>query len=103
MNNKRKEEIKKIVEASGQEIDLLDPLIEDVVFLEGKLKELKDYPFIDVNPKKPTQQRTTPAGKQYKELLQQYINCIKVIISAIGSENIEEDSPLRKWVKGKFG
>lgn len=92
-----------IVGKFGQDIDLLEPLIEDVVFLEDKLKELKKYPFIDVNPNKPTMQRTTPAGKQYKELLQQYINCIKVIISAIGSENIEEDSPLRKWVKGKFG
>lgn len=103
MDDKRKKEIMQIVETSGQDIDLLEPLIEDVVFLEDRLKELKKYPFIDVNPNKPTQQRTTPAGKQYKELLQQYINCIKVIISAIGSENIEEDSPLRKWVKGKFG
>lgn len=101
---KRKNEILEIVrKAGGQDTDLLEPLIEDVAFLEERLKELKQYPFIAVNPKNATQQRTTPAGKQYKELLQQYINCIKVIISTIGSENIEEDSPLRKWVKGKFG
>lgn len=91
---KREEELKKIV---GEDIILLQ-LIEEVLFLEEKLKNLKELPFIQVNPKNKNQQKATVAGKQYKELLQQYINCIKVINAKFDHEG-EEDSPLRKWVK----
>lgn len=59
-------------------------------FLEGRLKELKDLPFIRVNPKDPSQQKTTPAAKQYKELLQQYINLVKAY-SAFTEETGQKD------------
>ena len=102
--NKRKQEIVDVLgDVSDAELKIIDPLINDVVFLEEKLDELKEYPFISVNPKNKTQQKTTPAGKQYKELLQQYINCIKVIISLVGEQNDSEESPLRSWLKNRIG
>jgi len=103
-SKQRKNEIMAAIGEVGEtELKVLEPLIGDMVFLEGQLDELKQYPFINVNKKNPVQQKTTPAGKQYKELLQQYINCLKVIISFIGEQNVSEDSPLRKWLKNKVG
>lgn len=91
----RKEEL---LRAIKNDITLM-PLIDEVVFLENQLEELKKLPFIKVNPKNPAQQKSTPAQKQYKELLQQYVNIIRVLIRATGTDESDEESPLRKWVK----
>lgn len=76
-------------------------LLEEKVFLENRLEELRKLPFIKVNPKNLSQQKTTPAGKQYKELLQQYINLIKALEKL--SENENEISPLREWLNNHLG
>lgn len=91
----RKEELLKVIENDPA----LVPLIDDVVFLEERLEELKKLPFIKVHPKDPTKQKATPAQKQYKELLQQYVNIIRVLIRATGTDESDEESPLRKWVR----
>lgn len=77
----------------------LIPLVDEIIFLEERLVELKKLPFIKVNPKNPSQQKSTPAQKQYKELLQQYTNLIKVLAKASGTDEGDEESPLRKWFK----
>lgn len=71
-------------------------LLEEKAFLESRLEELRKLPFIKVNPKNPMQQKTTPAGRQYKELLQQYINLVKALEKFSADEN--EISPLREWL-----
>ena len=98
----RKDELLKY---AGEELtDLITNLVDEMLFLEGKLVELKKYPFLQVHPKDACVQRATPAAKQYKEFLQQYNNCIKIIESIIykdkrlDGEEVEE-SPLRKWFK----
>lgn len=78
--------------------------IEKIIFLEAKLEELEKLPFIQVHPKDPTKQRNTPAAKMYKEFLQQYINCIKLVESVMYKEKKldkaeVEESPLRDWFK----
>lgn len=83
-------------------VELVKSIVEDVVFLEERLTELKKLPFIEVHPQDATKQRSTPASKLYKEFLQQYINCIKMIESIIyRDKRLEgdevEESPLRKW------
>ena len=85
-------------------LELVSSVIDDVVFLEERLTELKKLPFIEVNPKNPMKQRSTPASKLYKEFLQQYINCIKMLEYVIYKEKrLEgdevEESPLRKWFR----
>jgi len=97
--NRRDELIAIIPEES---LELVKSVIDDVVFLEGRLDELKKLPFIEINPKNPMKQRSTPASKLYKEFLQQYINCIKMIEYVIYKEKrLEGDeaevSPLREW------
>ena len=98
----RREELIKLVPAES--IDLVTDVIDEIIFLEGKLEELKRLPFISINPKNPTQQRNTPAAKMYKEFLQQYVNCIKMLEYVIYKEKrLEgeetEESPLREWFK----
>lgn len=76
----------------------IEPLIDDIVFIESQLAVLKKYPFIKVNPKDPTQQKPTPAAKQYKELLQQYNNCIKIFLGVLSTVEKAETSPLREYL-----
>lgn len=96
----RYDDLKKVFSQVDENIKVLvDPLIDDVAFLEKRLSELRQYPFISVNPNNSSQQRTTPAGKQYKELLQQYSNCIKVLASVLNKNSAEEESPLRSYIK----
>ena len=77
------------------------PLIDKMIFLEGKLDELEKLPMIKVNPKNSMQQKTTPAAKLFKEFLQQYLNVVKVVAHATGTDVDDEESPLRKWVKSR--
>ena len=78
-------------------------LVDEVVFIEKQLEELKKLPFIKINPKDPTQQKATPAAKQYKELLQQYNNTMKFLLKISGDLNNdgEEESPLRQWLRSR--
>lgn len=98
----RRDELLSII--PEESVDLVKSVIDDVVFLEERLTELKQLPFIEINPKNPMKQRSTPASKLYKEFLQQYINCIKMIEYVIykdkclDGEEVEE-SPLRKWFR----
>ena len=96
----RRSELTKLIPEDSTE--LVTEVIDQIIFLEGKLSELMKLPFISVNPNNPAQQRNTPASKMYKEFLQQYINCVKVLESIIyRDKRLEgdevEDSPLRKW------
>ena len=67
---------KELLKLAGDDVTLIE-LVSKMLFLEKRLEELEKLPFIKVNPNNPAQQKATPAAKQYKELLQQYTNCIK--------------------------
>ena len=90
----RKEELLEAVHGNT----LLIPLVNDMVYLEEQLEYLQTLPKIRIHPDDPSKQKATPAAKLYKELLQQYTNIVKVMLRATGSEDIEEESPLRKWM-----
>ena len=79
---------------------ILDNLITEAVFLEEQMSELKKYPFIKFHPTNPNLQKITAAGKQYREFLQTYTNIIDKLARIYGDEEIEEDSPLRAFLKG---
>ncbi len=91
----RKENLIKALE--GADMVLIENVIDEVIFLEKQLKTLKKLPFIKVNPDNPAQQRATPAQKQYKELLQQYNNLIKLLFAASGQNESDSESPLRRF------
>jgi len=74
------------------------PMVDDIIFLEKQLEQLRTLPMIKVHPDDPNRQKSTPAAKQYKELLQQYINIIKVFMKETGTAETEEESPLKQWM-----
>ena len=74
-------------------------IIDEMLFLEDRLTELKKQPFLSVNPRNPAQQRQTAAAKQYKEFLQQYTNCVKILLKITGGSEAEEESPLRAFLR----
>ena len=97
----RKAQLMKLLENNPNK-DTLGFLVDDIVFLEDKLNALKQLPFIRVHPDNPERQKPTPACRQYKELLQQYNNCLKILIRATNRTDEPADSPLRIWVKSQL-
>lgn len=95
--DERKKELLKLVNNDLS----LEPTIDEFLFIENQLVELKKLPFIKIHPKDPTRQKSTPAAKLYKELLQQYTNILKVLMRITGTDEADEESPLRKWVKSR--
>lgn len=97
----RKEELLKLV---GEEHRaLLLPYVEEVVFIEEQLKELKKGGFMKSHPNNPAiKKRDKDAVRQYKEFFQQYTNAIKTINRIVGSDEAEGESPLRIWVKERM-
>lgn len=74
------------------------PLVTEMVYLEDQLDELRELPKIKVHPTDKTKQKTTPAAKLYKEYLQQYTNIVRILMKATGTDESDEESPLRKWM-----
>lgn len=99
----RREELLQLIAKNDKDVDIkARRLIDEVVFLEEKMEELRALPFIRVDPKDPMHQKATPAAKQYKEFLQQYNNSMRVLFWLSGGiEESEEESPLRKWAKSR--
>lgn len=100
----RKEELLNLIQKSGADNDIkATQLIDEIVFIEEQLIELKKLPFININPKNPMQQKATPAAKQYKELLQQYNNSLRLLLRLSGDlgGEPEEESPLRQWANAR--
>lgn len=79
--------------------EILRPTIKELVYLEGKLAELRELPFLRVNPANPAQQKVTPAAKQYKELLQQYNNCTKLVLVAVQRIPHSDSTPLADFLE----
>lgn len=79
---------------------IVSKLIDEAVFLETQLTELKKYPFIKFHPKNPNLQKITAAGKQYREYLQTYTNIIRALERTLANEETETESPLRQFLKG---
>lgn len=83
------------------DVDILSPLISEMVFLEERIEDLKKFPFIEEHPSGNGKTRSTDAYKQYKELLQQYNNVVKTIVVKTGIDGDEEESPLRAYMKAR--
>lgn len=97
----RAAELFAIAKANGCEENARE-LVKDIAFLEERMQELRKLPFIKVDPNNPERQKGTAAAKQYKDLLQQYTNSLKLFLKMCGDlEEDEVESPLRAWAKAK--
>lgn len=96
----RLDELKKVLDGvdDGRKTVVL-PLLEDIEFLENRLSELRKLTMIRIHPKNPERQETTQAGKQYKEYLQQYNNCIKTFLSVLNKDDADDDDEFGKWLE----
>lgn len=102
--NARKEELLSLIIKTDPENKIrAEQLIDEIVFIEEQLEVIKKLPFLKVNPNNPEQQKATPAAKQYKELMQQYNNSLRLLFKLSGNLNNEpeEDSPLRAWARSR--
>ena len=99
----RKSELLDIVKKAGDGDIKAGQLIDEIVFIEEQLKELKKMPFISSDPKNPARQKATPASKLYKEMMQQYNNSLRLLFRLSGDMGeVEEESPLRQWSKKRM-
>lgn len=98
---KRKEQLLSLFKDmdEGKKI-LVEQLIEEAVFLEVQMQELKKYPLIRIHPTNPDLQKVTAAGKQYREFLQTYTNIIRALERTYAGEETEAESPLRAFLNG---
>ena len=78
---------------------VIEPLLPQVVFLEQRLEELRGLPHLRIHPTNPARQEVTAAGKQYKELMQSYLNAIKVLQSTLSRYSVEEQDAFDKWLE----
>lgn len=99
----RREELTSIIKASGKQNDIkARQLIDEVIYLEEKMDYLRGLPFIKVDENNPWKQKPTPASKMYKEMLQQYNNCLRLLFRLAGElGESEETSPLRIWAEAR--
>lgn len=74
-------------------------LIDEMLFLEEQMKELKKHPFIRFHPKNPDLQKQTVAGRQYHQYISEYANIVRILVglSKKGDDVIE--SPLRSFLE----
>ena len=78
---------------------LVKNTVEEMIFIENKLEYLKTLPFIKVHKEKPELQKATPAAKQYKELMQNYLYMTKILVALINKINFEEDDVFSKFLQ----
>lgn len=96
----RIEKLKKIFENVDEDKrEVITPLLDDVIFIEERLAELRKLPMIRVHPKNPARQEVTPAGKQYKEYMQSYLNALKVLQTTLYRAGEGGESPLMKALR----
>lgn len=79
------------------ERQLVDRLIDELIYLEDEMERLKELPFVGVNPKNPAMQRATPAAKLYKDFLGQYQNGLRILLNILRKvETSAQDELLQK-------
>lgn len=100
MNSERLAALQAIFEkVDPDKAAVVTPLLPQVVFMEGRLEELRAVPHIRIHPKYPARQEITAAGKQYKELMQSYLNAIKTLQMTLSRYSVEEKDAFDEWLE----
>ena len=99
-SGERLESLKAIFEkVDADKAAVISPLLPQVVFMEERLEELQQVPHIRIHPKNPARQEITAAGKQYKELMQSYLNAVKVLQMTLSRYSVEEKDAFDEWLE----
>ena len=93
----RRQQLEEIFRDVGDdEKKLVGRLLDEVVFLETKMAELKAMPFLNVHPNNPAIQKMTPAAKLYKECSQSYMNAIRILCGILNKIESSAQDELMK-------
>lgn len=93
---------KELIDLCGDHKSEVIQLIDEILFMEDQLIEIKKFPFYKVNPSNNFQQKVLPVAKLYKETLQQYTVALKLFAALTGHTLEDEESPLREWVRSRL-
>lgn len=95
----RSEELRRIFKDFDEtKFTVVEPLIDEAVYLEEQMRFLKKFPLIKSREYKgEIQTKVTAAGKRYREYLQTYTNIIDKLCRMLGKVEGDEDSPLREF------
>ena len=82
------------------------PLLDEIAFMKEQLKQLRALPQIRIHPTNAARQEITPAGKQYKNIMQTYNAAVKTVLSELnkadtddGDELLKQLAEFDKWTK----
>lgn len=78
---------------------MVSRLVDEVVYIEERLDELKKLPFIRVHPKNNAIQETTAAGKQYKDMAAQYMNAVRILCSVLAKSTGDDYDPVAEFME----
>lgn len=78
---------------------LVDRLLDDVVFLEKQMTELRKMPFLVCRVENPERQKTTPAAKLYKECSQSYMNAIRILAGILSKAEPSAQDELTRMLE----
>lgn len=94
------EELREILKDCDESLrNLIDPLVDEIAFMEERLEELRKLPFIKVNAKHPAIQQRTEAAKEYKSTIQQYNNCLRTVATALNRSETGSEHPFAAWLR----
>lgn len=104
MSEKQKKERKTFYLELFQSVDeserqLVDRLIDELIYLEDEMERLKELPFVGVNPRSPAMQRATPAAKLYKDFLSQYQNGLRILLNILRKVETSAQDELLKQLE----
>lgn len=97
VNERRSELIQVFQSCDPETLKVIDRLIDEVVFLEDRMSDLRRLPFLNVHPMRPELQKSTPAARQYKECMQSYMNAIRILCGILAkTEPSAQDELLKR-------
>lgn len=73
---------------------LVDRLIDECVYYEEQMAELRKLPFVAVHPKNRNLQKTTAAARVYKEYATSYMNALRILLNILRKVESEEQNEL---------
>lgn len=97
----RRDELLKIFEDLDENVLMIvSPMIDELIFIEDQLAELRTKPFIKYHPTIPTKQKATDASKLYKNLLAQQKDIVRILCSQLHkSGESSSKSPLSIYLE----
>lgn len=96
-----RENLIEIFQQSNADIQtVVEPLIDDLCFIEDRIEEMRKLPMLKVHPTNPAKTKQTDAAKLYKDLLAQKKDIVRILCTQIRKSGDEGgNSPLRDYLR----